>query len=81
MIYSVFCAITGATSHPAAAAIGRIVTGFMSAVPSVVVAGSIEDMFSAQERIWMTLPYIAVADLGIATGPVMSTYITAAWGW
>ncbi|KOC11239.1 hypothetical protein AFLA70_617g000370 [Aspergillus flavus AF70] len=81
VIYSVFCAIIGATSHPAAAAVGRVITGFLSAVPSVVIAGSIEDMFSTRERIWLTLPYMAVADFGIATGPVMSTYITAAWGW
>lgn len=81
VFYSIFCAIIGAVSHPAAAAIGRIVTGFLSAAPSVVIAGSIEDMFDTRERIWLTLPYMAVADFGIATGPVMSTYITAAWGW
>ncbi|KAE8152372.1 MFS general substrate transporter [Aspergillus avenaceus] len=81
VIYSVFCAVIGASSHPAAAAVGRTITGFLSAVPSVVIAGSIEDMFSTRERIWLTLPYMAVADFGIASGPVMSTYITAAWGW
>lgn len=81
VFFSIFCAIIGAISHPAAAAIGRIVTGFFSAAPSVVVAGSIEDIFDTRERIWLTLPYMAVTVFGIAAGPVMSTYITAAWGW
>ncbi|PKY02548.1 MFS general substrate transporter [Aspergillus campestris IBT 28561] len=81
VFYSIFCAATGAISHPAAGAVGRLATGFLSAVPSVVVAGSVEDIFDIRERIWITFPYLAAANFGIAAGPVMSAYITADWGW
>lgn len=61
--------------------IGRFVTGFLSAIPTVVVAGSIEDMFNAKDRIWLIFLWAMVSNMGLITGPIMSTYITALLGW
>ncbi|KAJ6179377.1 hypothetical protein N7519_009838 [Penicillium mononematosum] len=80
-LYSIFCVLISAAELPAAGAIGRLITGFLSAVPSAVINGSMQDMFDTKEMIWLTLPYMAMANLGIAVGPVMSAYITAVWGW
>lgn len=80
-VYSIFCALISAAELPGIGAFGRLITGFLSAVPSAVINGSIQDMFDTKELIWLTLPYMAMSNLGIAMGPVMSAYITAAWGW
>lgn len=81
VIYSGFCAIIGGVQSPIAAVIGRLVTGFLSAIPTCSISGSIEDMFNSKDRIWMMLSYIGSANIGVALGPVMSAYITFAFGW
>jgi len=53
----------------------------LSAIPTTVVAGSIEDMFNTKDRIWMIYLWAMVSNIGLITGPIMSTYITAALGW
>lgn len=80
-VYSIFCVLISAAELPGLGAFGRLITGFLSAVPSAVINGSMQDMFDTRELIWLTLPYMAMSNLGIAVGPVMSAYITAAWGW
>ena len=44
-IYSIACLLVGVVPHIAGVFIGRFFSGFASAVPSVVLAGSIEDLF------------------------------------
>ena len=80
-VYSIFCVLISAAELPGLGAFGRLITGFLSAVPSAVINGSMQDMFDTRELIWLTLPYMGMANLGIAMGPVMSAYITDAWGW
>ncbi|CAG7960125.1 unnamed protein product [Penicillium salamii] len=81
VLYSCFCALIGAVDSPAATIVGRLVTGLLSAIPTSIITGSIEDMFNAKARIWMMLSYIGAANLGVVMGPVMSSYITLALGW
>jgi hypothetical protein len=64
-----------------AAIAGRTITGFLSAIPTVIITGSIEDMFNARDRIWLVFAYMVVANFAVAMGPVMSGYITASLGW
>lgn len=61
--------------------IGRFITGFASAVPSVVIAGSVEDMFNAKKRIWIVVLWNVGTTMGLCFGPVYAAYITAAAGW
>lgn len=61
--------------------IGRFITGFASAVPSVVIAGSVEDMFNAKRRIWIVVLWNVGTTMGLCFGPVYASYITAAAGW
>ncbi|CAG7930576.1 unnamed protein product [Penicillium olsonii] len=81
VLYSGFCALIGAVDSPVASVIGRLVSGFLSAVPTCSITGSIEDMFNSKDRIWMMLCYIGSANMGVAIGPVMSAYITFAFRW
>jgi len=80
-LYSIFCVFVAVVPSLAGVVIGRFVTGFLSAIPTVVVAGSIEDMFNAKDRIWLIFLWAMVSNIGLITGPIMSTYITAALGW
>jgi MFS family permease len=49
--YVVFSIIVGAGDHLAAAIIGRFGCGFLSALPTVVGSGSIEDLWDVRQRI------------------------------
>ena len=64
-----------------AVGIGRFVTGFASAVPSVVIAGSVEDVFNEKQRVWIVVLWNAGTTVGLTMGPIYAAYIIAALGW
>ena len=68
-------------SNFAAVIIGRFITGVLSAIPTVIIAGSIEDLFDTGDRIWMVYIWAVTANLGLVLGPIMSTYVTYSLGW
>lgn len=78
---SIFCVLIGVIPSLAAVVIGRFVIGALSAIPTIVVAGSIEDIFNAKDRIWLVYLWAMVSNLGLVMGPIMGSYITAALGW
>ncbi|KAJ5267020.1 hypothetical protein N7478_009828 [Penicillium angulare] len=80
-LYSVFCVIVGLSPSLTGVAIGRLCSGFLSAIPTIVVAGSIEDMFNSKDRVWLIFLWATVANMGLAIGPIMSSYITARLSW
>jgi MFS family permease len=80
-LYSLFCVIVGVVPSIAGVVFGRFATGFLSVIPTVVVAGSIEDIFNSKDRVWLIFLWAMVSNMGLAIGPIMSTYITAALGW
>ncbi|KAK4907420.1 hypothetical protein LTR49_023566 [Elasticomyces elasticus] len=61
--------------------IGRFVTGFASAVPSVVLAGSVEDLFNSRSRVWLVLLWNSLATAGLIFGPIFGVYISSCLGW
>jgi len=64
-----------------AAGIGRFITGIASTVPSVVVAGSVEDMFDIKARVWLVLVWNAATTAGLVFGPIYGSYIAFALKW
>ncbi|KAK3615793.1 hypothetical protein LTR22_027296 [Elasticomyces elasticus] len=60
--------------------IGRFVTGFASAVPSVVLAGSVEDLFNSRSRVWLVLLWNSLATAGLIFGPIFGVYISSCLG-
>ncbi|KAJ5354508.1 hypothetical protein N7541_005552 [Penicillium brevicompactum] len=86
-------ALGGLVFPPYAEAFGRkklyvvttvVYSGFCAIIGGLtppLLPGSIEDMFNSKDRIWMMLTYIGSANIGVALGPVMSAYITFAFGW
>ncbi|KAL4779566.1 major facilitator superfamily domain-containing protein [Aspergillus varians] len=81
MSFSAFSVMIAAVPSLGALVAGRTLTGLVSAVPTVIITGSIEDMFNSRDRIWLVFVYMVVANFAVAMGPVMSGYITAQLGW
>ncbi|KAL4959355.1 major facilitator superfamily domain-containing protein [Aspergillus stella-maris] len=80
-LFSIFSVVIAAVPSLGAMVAGRALTGLVSSVPTVIITGSIEDMFNARDRIWLVFAYMVVANFAVNMGPVMSGYITAALGW
>ncbi|KAL9101641.1 MAG: hypothetical protein Q9163_003116 [Psora crenata] len=80
-LYSIFSVIVAAVPSLVALAIGRFITGFLSGIPTVIVAGSIEDMFTSGNRIWLIFLWAVAANIGIIVGPIMGIYIADGLGW
>jgi MFS family permease len=80
-VFSVSCLIVGVVPHISAVFIGRFFSGLASAVPSVVVSGTVEDQFSTERRVWVVLLWNAAATAGLAFGPVYASCITSVASW
>ncbi|KAL4776471.1 subtilisin-like protein [Aspergillus nidulans var. acristatus] len=79
--YSICCVIIAAVPSVKGVVFGRILSGFLSAIPSTIVVGSVEDMFNSRDRVWMIWIWALVANLGLVVGPIMGTFITADLHW
>ncbi|KAL4877939.1 major facilitator superfamily domain-containing protein [Aspergillus karnatakaensis] len=80
-LYSVFCVLVGVVPSIAGVVVGRFLSGFLSAMPTIVVAGSIEDMFNSKSRVWLIFLWALVANTGLVIGPIMSIYIISSLDW
>jgi MFS family permease len=74
--YTAFCTLAGAGDSLAAVIIGRFCCGFLSAIPTVVGSGSIEDLWDVRQRIWAIDIWIKGSIVGIALGPTVGVYIS-----
>lgn len=82
--YAITCIIVGVPQSLPAVFIGRFFSGFLSALPTVVGSGSMEDMWDVRARIWAIDIWIKGSIVGIALGPCMATYISTSslhWPW
>ncbi|EAW10611.1 putative MFS multidrug transporter [Aspergillus clavatus NRRL 1] len=82
-LYSISCLVVAAVPSLIGVVLGRFVSGLLSAIPTTVVIGSIEDMFNSRDRIWMVCIWAIVSNLGLVVGPIMSIYVLAdlEWRW
>ncbi|EFE34070.1 uncharacterized protein ARB_07021 [Trichophyton benhamiae CBS 112371] len=80
-LYSLFCVVVGLVPSVAGVIVGRFFSGFLSAIPTIVVAGSIEDIFNSKDRIWLIFMWAMVANMGLILGPIMSIYIIDHLDW
>lgn len=81
LLYCISCLVIGVVHSVPAAVIGRFVSGFMSAVPSIIVSGSIEDMYDVSQRVWLMYAWACATTLGLLVGPIYGSYIAITLGW
>ncbi|KAK3673990.1 hypothetical protein LTR78_006192 [Recurvomyces mirabilis] len=79
--FALCCLLIGIVPSMAMVYVGRFVSGFASAVPSVVLAGSVEDLFNARSRVWLVLLWNSLATAGLVVGPVFGVYVSLGLGW
>ncbi|KAK6209390.1 hypothetical protein LQW54_006243 [Pestalotiopsis sp. IQ-011] len=79
--YAVFSVITSSVGSLPAVTIARFCSGLASAIPTIVVAGSIEDVFNMQARVWMIFVWAVVGNAAVCIGPIYSSYVTQNLGW
>lgn len=81
LAYAVSCVIVAVVPSLGLAVIARFVGGVLSAIPTIVVAGSIEDLFDMEQRITMVFLWALIGNMGLVLGPMYSAYITYSLGW
>ncbi|KAK1573462.1 major facilitator superfamily transporter [Colletotrichum navitas] len=82
-IYSLTCVLVAACPTIPAIVVGRVVGGFLSAIPAIVAAGSIEDLWDTQDRVWWVFWWAVFGNIGLLAGGVISDLIISAahWTW
>lgn len=81
LAYAVSCIVVAVVPSLGLAVIARFVGGVLSAIPTIVVAGSIEDLFDMEQRITMVFLWALIGNMGLVLGPMYSAYITYSLGW
>jgi len=79
--FCIFSAIVAAVPSLIAVFFGRFFQGVAAAIPATVAFGNFDDMYNAEHRIWVVYLYTILGMLGLALGPIYSTYITSSIGW
>ncbi|KAJ5157851.1 uncharacterized protein N7482_008951, partial [Penicillium canariense] len=80
-LFSVSCLLVGLVPNIGAVFMGRFLAGLASAVPSVVISGTVEDIFNSEHRVWIVLLWNAAATAGLAFGPIYASCISGVVGW
>ena len=80
-LFVIFSIPIGTAHTLAAVFVGRFMTGLLSATPSIVVAGTLEDMFGADTRLWLVSVWLVVANLSLVVGPIFASYVASSIGW
>ncbi|RAK96239.1 MFS general substrate transporter [Aspergillus ibericus CBS 121593] len=80
-IYCIFSIITASVHALPAIIIARFLSGLASAVPTIVVAGSMEDLFNTRARVWMIFIWAVIGNAAVCVGPIYSAYVTQSVGW
>ncbi|KAF4494995.1 multidrug resistant [Fusarium agapanthi] len=79
-IFCISSAIVAAVPSIIGVYFGRFFQGVAAAIPATVAFGNFDDMYNAEHRIWVVYVYTILGMLGLALGPIYSTYITSSIG-
>lgn len=79
--YAVFSVVTAAVHSLPTIIVARFLSGLASANPTIVVAGSMEDMYNVKARVWMIFVWAVVGNAAVCVGPIYSSYVTGNLGW
>ncbi|QDS72162.1 hypothetical protein FKW77_004542 [Venturia effusa] len=84
LVYGLANIIVGTPGNLASIICGRLICGIISAIPTAVTAGSLEEIWSPHERIWAIQAWVAAFLVGLAIAPAITTAIgasTLGWRW
>ncbi|QIW96717.1 hypothetical protein AMS68_002235 [Peltaster fructicola] len=81
LVYAIFSVIAAVVHSLPAIVIARFLSGLASAIPTIVVAGSIEDVFNTKARVWMIFVWATVGNVAVCVGPIYGSFVTQNLGW
>lgn len=80
--FAVFSVMIAAWPSLPVIVLGRAITGMLSAMPAVVAAGSIENMWNMTSRTFVIHVWISGAVVGLSLGPPIATFVShSSFGW
>lgn len=81
-VFAALCLMTGLAPSLATIILGRFFSGMLSAMPTCVATGSVENMWDSRARIWAIAIWAASGILGMALGPLYAVVISeSSLGW
>ncbi|KAM0717336.1 hypothetical protein Q7P37_007188 [Cladosporium fusiforme] len=83
-VYAALCLMTGLAPSLATIIVGRFFTEMLSAMPTCVATGSLENMWDSRARIWAIAIWAAAGIFGMALGPLYAVGINESslgWTW
>jgi hypothetical protein len=81
-LYAALCLMTGLAPSLATIITGRLFTGMLSAMPTCVATGSVENIWDSRARIWGIASWAAAGVFAMAIGPLYAVYVSdSQLGW
>lgn len=81
-VYAALCLMTGLAPSLATIVTGRFFCGLLSAMPTCVATGSLENMWDSRARIWAIAMWASAGIFGMAIGPLYAIGISESrLGW
>lgn len=81
-LYTALCLMTGLAPSLATVITGRLFCGMLSAMPTCVATGSVENIWDSRARIWGVASWAASGVFAMAIGPLYAVYVSdSQLGW
>jgi hypothetical protein len=81
-LYAAMCLMTGLAPSLATIITGRLFCGMLSAMPTCVATGSVENIWDSRARIWGIASWAAAGVFAMAIGPLYAVYVSdSQLGW
>jgi hypothetical protein len=81
-LYAAMCLMTGLAPSLATIITGRLFCGILSAMPTCVATGSVENIWDSRARIWGIASWAAAGVFAMAIGPLYAVYVSdSQLGW
>jgi hypothetical protein len=81
-LYAALCFMIGFAPSIATIVTGRFFTGLLSAMPTCVAIGSMENMWDYRARIWAIASWAVAGIFAMAVGPLYAVYVSdSSLGW
>ena len=81
-LYAGLCLLIGFAPHLSTIIIGRFLCGMLSAMPTCVAIGSLENIWDSRARIWAISVWAAAGIFAMAVGPMFAVFVSeSSLGW
>jgi len=81
-LYAVLCLVIGFAPRLGTIIVGRFLCGMLSAMPTCVAIGSLENIWDSRARVWAIAVWAAAGIFAMAVGPMFAVFVSeSSLGW